>query len=87
MFTLPPGVVGEPCRQVTEGPPGLGPTVPIEGVGVAKVSTSAIVQSSPRPQINKSAPTAARPAVRCEEVFFMVGFRLLLIRKLTGKWT
>jgi hypothetical protein len=76
VLTLPPMIGGEPCCQVTDGPPGLGPTVPVEGVGVAKMSTNAIVQSRPRPQIKKSAPIAARPEVKSEQVFFMVGFRL-----------
>jgi hypothetical protein len=74
MLTFPPTIGGEPCCQVADGPPGLGPTVPVEGVGVAKMSTNAIVQSRPRPEMKKNAPTAARPELRCEEVFFMVEF-------------
>jgi len=84
---LPPAIGGEPCCQVADGPPGLGPTVPVEGVGVAKMSTNAIVQSRPRPQIKKIAPIAARPAVRYKEVFFIVCFVQLVIREFTGKWT
>src|SRR6202011_3428786 len=75
VLTLPPAIGGEPCCQVTDGPPGLGPTVPVEGVGVAKMSTNAIVQSRPRPQVKKSALIAARPELRCEQAFLMVGFR------------
>jgi hypothetical protein len=32
------------------------------------------VQRKPTPQINKNAPSAARPELRCEEVVFMVEF-------------
>jgi hypothetical protein len=78
VLALPPAIGGEPCCQVTLGPPGLGPTVPAEGVGAAKMSTNPIVQSRPRPQIKKIAPIAARPQLRFEQVFFMVGvFRLI----------
>ena len=74
VLALPPTIGGEPCCQVTDGPPGLGPTVPVEGVGVAKMSTNAIVQSRPTPQIKKNAPIAARPELRRVEVLFMVEF-------------
>jgi hypothetical protein len=39
------------------------------------MSTNAIVQSRPTPQIKKNAPIAARPELRCEQVFFMADFR------------
>src|ERR1700746_2161084 len=73
VLTLPPTIGGEPCCQVADGPPGLGPTVPVEGVGVAKMSTNPIVQSRLRPQIKKNAPIAARPELRCVEAFFISG--------------
>src|SRR6201981_380732 len=59
MWTLPPTIGGEPCCQVADGPPGLGPTVPVAGVGVAKMSTTAVVQSRPSPQIKKRARITA----------------------------
>src|SRR5260370_24642284 len=71
VLTLPPAVVGEPCCQLTDGPPGLGPTVPVDAVGVAMVSTSATVQSKPRLQIKKIAPSAARPGLGCARAVFI----------------
>jgi hypothetical protein len=75
-LTLPPMTGGEPCCQVADDPPGFGPTVPVEGVGVARMSTNAVVQSRPRPQIKKNAPITARPELRRVELLFMLGFRL-----------
>jgi hypothetical protein len=74
VLTLPPTIGGEPCCQVADGPPGLGPTVPVEGVGVAKTSTNPIAQSRPRPQIKKNAPIAARPEWRCVDAVLIGGF-------------
>jgi hypothetical protein len=41
--------------------------------------TNAIVQSRPTPQIKKNAPITARPALRFEQVFFMVEFGFNLV--------
>src|SRR5712691_4480278 len=68
VFTPPPGAVATPC-QVAEGPPGAGPTVPLEGF-CARVPMSGVRQKRAMLLIRKSVPIVTR-AVAEEELFFI----------------
>jgi len=68
VFTPPPGAVAVPC-QVAEGPPGAGPTVPLEGF-CARVPMSGVRQNRAMLLIRKSVPIVTR-AVAEEELFFI----------------
>src|SRR5438876_11262677 len=69
VFTPPPGAVATPC-QVAEGPPGAGPTVPLEGF-CARVPMSGMMQKRVMLLIRKSVPIVTR-AVAEEELFFII---------------
>src|SRR5438552_5714499 len=69
VFTPPPGAVAVPCH-VAEGPPGAGPTVPLEGF-CARVPMSGMTQKRAMLLIRKSVPIVTR-AVAEEELFFII---------------